>query len=252
MPGSLRQTPSGAWSLRVYVGRDETGRVVHKSRTVHGTKRDAERALARMVVEFEGGLEELDKDDNRPRRWGPSTTINDAIEGWKLNGWSDLSPTTVRRYQGIWDHQVRKSIGRRRLVDLTPWDVERYLRGLKDREGLSEASVRQVRAMIHRACRLARKWSNGAFPNPVADTELPEWSYDEQREAVRAPSADEVRAVLAAAQEMDPRLALFLRISAATGARRGEVCALRWTDVDWEGSTLRLDEATSPSMVPSP
>lgn len=35
--------------------------------------------------------------------------------------------------------------------------------------------------MLHRACRLARKWSNGSLLNPVADTELPEWSYREQR-----------------------------------------------------------------------
>ncbi len=36
-----------------------------------------------------------------------------------------------------------------------------------------------------------------------------------------------------------------LRLVAATGARRGEVAALRWSDVDWERSTVRLDEAVA-------
>ena len=31
------------------------------------------------------------------RAWGNTTTNNDAIEGWKQNGWNDLSPVTVRR-----------------------------------------------------------------------------------------------------------------------------------------------------------
>ena len=33
MAGSMRQTTSGAWQLRVYLGRDERGRVVHKTKT---------------------------------------------------------------------------------------------------------------------------------------------------------------------------------------------------------------------------
>jgi integrase len=243
MAGSLRQLPSGAWHLRVFVGRDDRGRVLHRTRTVHGSKREAERELSRMVIEFErGGLEVVDRDP-AGMRWGPSTTINDAIEGWRLNGWDDLSPTTRRRYEGIWGRYVRDSIGRRRIAVLTPWDVERYLRRLKDEHALSQASVRYTRAMLHRACRLARKWSNGNLPNPVADTEMPEWSFDEQRDAVRAPTVEEVREILEAAERYDDRLGAFFRITAASGGRRGEVAALRWSDVDWKRETLRFDES---------
>jgi integrase len=254
--GNLRQQANGSWELRVYLGRDQEGRVRHKSRTFRGTKREAEKALARMVVEFEDGLEALEPVEDRPIRWGLSTTINDAIGGWKLNGWADLSPSTRLRYQGIWDNHVRDSIGRRRITETTPWDVERYLRRLKDEKKLSQSSVRYTRAMLHRACRLARKWSNGALPNPVTDTELPEWHYDEQRDAVRSPTVEEVRAILVAAEELDGRLAVFYRVTAATGGRRGEVCALRWSDIDWDGSTIRFDESIvgieGPARVKAP
>lgn len=254
MAGSLRQLPSGAWQLRVYLGRNETGKVVLKSKTVRGTRREAQAELNQLVAQYQGRLTEVSTESARAEgrilRWGPNTTINDAIEGWKLNGWSDLSPTTQRRYQGMWDLQVRNGIGRRRLADLTPWDLERFFRELKS-QGLSKDSVRQVRAMLHRACRLARKWSNGALPNPVADTELPEWSYAEQSPEVRSPTAEEVRAVLAAAEQIDRRLAVFFRVAAATGARRGELCALRWSDVDWDTSTVRFDEAVIAAWGPS-
>jgi integrase len=240
--GSLKQQPNGTWLLRVYVGRDESGRVKHRSRTFRGTRREAERELARVVTQEADSPSGLEENDRRPPRWGVTTTVNDAIAGWKLNGWDNLSPTTRRRYEVLWRLHVKESIGRRRLVDLTPWDLERYFRQLKT-SSQSQASVRYARAMLHRACRLARKWSNGVLPNPVADTELPEWRFDEQAEPVRAPSAEEVRTILGAAEARDRRLWVFIRVTAASGARRGEVCGIRWSDIDWETGSIRFDEA---------
>ena len=118
--------------------------------------------------------------------------------------------------------------------------MERYFRDLKA-QGLTEASVRQVRVMLHRACRLARKWSGGALANPIADTELPAWTLADRTE-VRPPTVDEVVALLQAAAD-DVRFAVLLRLVAATGMRRGEVCALRWSDVDVAAGTVRIDES---------
>jgi hypothetical protein len=51
VPGSIRMVrDKDTWELRVYVGRDESGRVRHRHATFHGSKREAERALARLVV----------------------------------------------------------------------------------------------------------------------------------------------------------------------------------------------------------
>ncbi len=55
-------------------------------------------------------------------------------------------------------------------------------------------------------------------------------------------SLDDVRAAIAAAAEFDPAAALALRIAAMTGARRAELAALRWTDVDADGM-LTIDSA---------
>ena len=244
MAGSIRQRRdrgSDAWELRVYLGRDPAGRVRQRSVLFRGAKRAAERELARLVAEQDRAPAVVP--DEPTRTWGPTTTINDAIEGWRTNGWADLSPTTVRRYEGMLRVHVKDSIGRRRIATLSPYDVERYFRTLKA-SGLSEASVRQTRAMLHRACRLARKWSSNTLPNPITDTELPDWSMAETAPAVRSPSVDEVRRVLAAARQAgDDRVLAFVRLVAATGMRRGEACALRWDDVDWDTCVVRVDEA---------
>jgi integrase len=246
MAGSVRLVNGDdMWELRVYLGRDESGRVRHVHRRFRGTRRGAERALARLVVESEDNVDHrraalVDRTPNH--RWNEKTTINDALEGWSTNGWEDLSPTTTRHYRELWDRHVRASIGRRRISDLSAYDVERYFRSLKS-AGAGQATLRHIRGMLHRACRLARKWSGNTLHNPITDTELPVYSLQERRDPVRAPSNQEVFSLLSAAQQDDPRFAVFLRLVAATGVRRGEACALRWSDVDFDHRTVQVDES---------
>ena len=247
MAGSLRQRPDkgpNAWELRVFVGRDAAGRVRHTSRLFRGSKRAAEKELARLVLAQDEHPEVVP--DEASRAWGPSTTLNDAIAGWKANGWDDLSPVTVRRYENVWKVHIRDAIGKRRIASLSPYDVERFFRELKVK-GAGRETVRYVRSVLHRACRLARKWSGNQLHNPVSDTELPSWAMAELPVPVRSPTVTEVRAIIAAAEELDLRYAVALRVVAASGMRRGEACALRWSDIDWDASSLVVDESVVPA-----
>jgi integrase len=49
-----------------------------------------------------------------------------------------------------------------------------------------------------------------------------------------------VRDVIEAAERRDPRLARLLMLAALTGMRRGELCALRWSDVDLDTGTINV------------
>ncbi len=256
MAGSIRRRPdkgSDAFELRVFLGRDSSGRVRHKSQLFRGTQRAAEQALARLVVGQADDPAVVPSEAAKP--FGLITTINDAIAAWKVNGWQDLSPSTTRRYESIWKTHIKQSIGRRAISSLGPYDVELYFRSLKEK-GLSEASVRQTRAMLHRACRLSRKWSGNTLPNPIADTEVPEWTLHEQPENVRSPEVEEVRALIAAAKRVDSRIYAFVLLVAATGMRRGEACAIRWNDLDLKEATVAIDESivtvTGGARVKSP
>ncbi len=90
---------------------------------------------------------------------------------------------------------IKRTIGRERIAALTPYDVEQYFRELKDK-GAGRETVRYVRSVLNRVCKLARKWSGNQLHNPVAETELPVWGFDKSPEPVRAPSTQEVRALL--------------------------------------------------------
>ena len=247
MAGSMRLVRGkDTWELRVYAGRDRRGRVRHVHRTFHGTKRAAQLELARLVVEQDDNPVELDPgpvvdEPAAPASWDDATTVNDAISAWRANGWDDLSPKTVRGYEEIWYRYVRNTMGTRCIAALNPYEVERYFRELKD-TGARKDTVRRVRNLLHRACRLAARWSRGQLSNPIANTELPAWSFTEQV-PVRAPEVEEVRALLQAATAYDERVGVFLQVLAATGMRRGEACALRWSDIDFEARILCVDES---------
>ena len=80
------------------------------------------------------------------------------------------------------------------------------------------------------------------LPNAVADSELPSWSIYERGE-VRAPEPTEVMQLLRVAAEgcVDVRVAVFVRLLAATGMRRGEALGLKWESVDLEAATLKVE-----------
>ena len=113
---------------------------------------------------------------------------------------------------------------------------------MKD-EGRSPKTIRNHHAIISSALHQAVRW--GWVRENVAEKAKPP-RVSQRR--VTAPSVEAVRTVIEAAEERDPRLAPLLMLAALTGMRRGELCALRWTDVDLERG--ELDVSRSVVVVP--
>jgi integrase len=61
------------------------------------------------------------------------------------------------------------------------------------------------------------------------------------RSEVAPPPVEQVAGLLATALERNPRLGLFLRLAVVLGARRGELCALRWHHVDLDRGEVLLE-----------
>jgi integrase len=139
-------------------------------------------------------------------------------------------PSTVRGYRSAIDAHVLPAFGSLALEDVTTEAIERWLAGF---EG-SARSRDKLLIEIHGILRRARK-VYGLRENAAADVE---------KLAARASgdiqvfSPEEVWALVrAAASEQDG--ALFLT-AGFTGLRMGELLALRWRDVDFPGSTIRV------------
>ena len=81
---------------------------------LRGSEHAAKREPANLVVaqDFEPEVSA----ETESKTWNATTTMKETIEGWKRNGWNDLSLVTARRYEYVWKVHVEKTIGKRRIA----------------------------------------------------------------------------------------------------------------------------------------
>ncbi len=101
---------------------------------------------------------------------------------------------------------------------------------------LALKTVREVHGVIHIALKRAVK-QKLISSSPAEGCDLPRV---DQKEAI-ALNADQLAAYQQAAS--GTWIDLLIRLGGATGARRGELLALRWADVDWRAVKLRIERS---------
>ena len=151
-----------------------------------------------------------------------------------------LSPTSVREYRRLVAKKIGPDLGKLRLGKVTTQRIDSYYSTLTHEGGLSPASVRHVHAVLRGALGQAVKW--GWIPtNPAVSASPPKI----RRKEINPPSVAVTRKLLDAADQHDPELGALLRVLTATGARRGEVCGLRWSDLDTGSRTLSIQRSVA-------
>lgn len=109
---------------------------------------------------------------------------------------------------------------------MTAWDLDALYAPMVH-AGKSPSTVRQHHAILSGAFGQAVKW--GWCPINVAKMTSPPVVRPKR---IVPPTPDQVRAIAKLAEERNPDLAALIMLAAVTGARRGELCALRWSDLD--------------------
>jgi len=145
------------------------------------------------------------------------------------------SPNTLAGYAWAINH-LKPALGRRRLRDLTPEEVDRFLRE-KANAGMSRNTVSRLRSVLASALRHAQ--SRGHTNRNAADLSvMPETRPPAVRRTLTVPEA---RAVLAACES--ERLGAMVGLGLATGLRPGELTGLTWDDVDLDTGRLTVSKS---------
>ena len=138
-----------------------------------------------------------------------------------------LSARTILTYRDRARTMIAPYLGSRRLIDLTPLDVQRWIDRL-GREGYRPATIHAAVAVLHTVLRdaavlglIERNVSEGVRRPGIAPAPVEAWT------------AAEARRVLATVREDELYGALY-HVALATGMRPGELRALAWADVDLE------------------
>lgn len=99
------------------------------------------------------------------------------------------------------------------------------------------ATIRRVNAILSAACGYAMTWG-WIDRNPAALVHLPK----QKKKRARPQTAEQVATLINEAFDSNPEFGVVLWLAATTGARRAELVALRWRDVDLTLGLLLLDE----------
>ncbi len=210
MRGHLEDRGKDVWRAKVYAGRQGDGRRVYVTRTIHGTKRFAERKLAELLMEA-GHTDEVTTDG----------TLADLVQQWRPIAEVNLSPTTLHEYDRLLEKRILPRFGRTKVRSIRAADIDAFYadlqrRGRADGGPLGAQSIHHVHALLRRLLNQAVRWGWIAT-SPVTRASPPRV----HRHELAIPKPQVVAKLINEAEEKDSDLASFLRLAVVTGARRG-------------------------------
>jgi integrase len=224
MKGHIRERSPGKWAI-ILDAKDASGKRKRRWHSFAGTKREAQLGAARLIAEMQGGGA---VDPSR-------ITIAEFLDRFERD-WLALhvSARSRERYAGSLAH-VRRHLGDRRLQALRPAELAALYATLA-RSELAPRTVKHVHVVLHRALGQAKTW--GIIRDNVAEVAKPPAAPDQERQILQPERARELLERLQGHQ-----LYMLAALALATGARRNELLALRWRDVELDAGRLRIETA---------
>jgi integrase len=181
----------------------------------------------------------------RKRTYVPPSerTVTEFIHTWLFTiHRQQLKPTTFHSYEKIVRNHIIPGLGAIKLSDLKPSDVQRFYSETVSKQGgngkpLTPRTAQYAGAILKKALKYAVEVEGVLSFNPASRVPLPKtvsdvptpWTFRELREFLELAKSH--------------RLFFFFRLSAYTGARRGELLALKWSDFDGKAVTISKSRA---------
>jgi integrase len=219
--GGIYQRDDGLWVASVSAGYSATGK--RRRRTVYGHSKQEVREKLRQLHDQAGKGILTDAD---------RLTTKEYLERWLSLVKPKVAPTTYARYEQHVRLHLAPHLGAVRLSKLTPLHVEQLYADMGKNDGsLSEQA--KVGGALRMALRQAVRLRLVAY-NVAADVPKPK----PHKEEIRPLGPMQLGQFLAAAES--DRLSALYVLALDSGMRQGELFALHWSDVDFDGCAVQV------------
>lgn len=248
MAGSIEKRGENTYRLVVSTGKNLDGSRARRTKTIHGTRKDAEVALAEFVTEANHGLV--------PE--GKPVTFEEFFHVWQVNyGEKELAPSTYKRYVRMLETRILPYLGSFTLEKIKPTDLMKLYdmleqdtqtkrlaknNGERTLKPLSKKTIlehhRLISSMLHKAV----YWQLIPF-NPAERVQPPRASrvqrkfYDDEQCKLLLNSLNEL-------QENEIKYKVAIILDVFTGARLGELMGLEWNDIDFKNKEIAINKAS--------
>ena len=237
--GTIRKRNDGRWEARIIVGHKNDGSPMYKSAFAK-TQKSALKQLHQLIDLYR------DVDLTEECRM----TLGEWLDKW-LDEYMifTIRESTLDSYRAMVKNQVKPFIGGKQIASLTTADMQKFYNKIK-KEGrvrehpihgktLADSMVRGVHMMLHEALDTAVK-ERLIAKNPTNGTTVPKCNYPE-KQILGDSQLDTFLEAIKGEEYWDA----FFYVEVMTGLRRGEICGLKWQDINFEENKLQVKRSVS-------
>jgi integrase len=163
-------------------------------------------------------------------------TVEQYLDHWlEHTVKAKAKPRSHESFSTIARLHIKPALGRIQIQKLAPQHIQKLL-DEKSKKGLSAQTVTNIRTVLRSALSQALKW-NLVSRNSAALVNAPRIP----RLEVKPLDPENARKLIDAAK--GSRFEAIYTVALTLGLRRGEVLGLRWSDVDFDSRTLRVNQS---------
>lgn len=233
--GLVRKRADGRWEGRIVIGKKEDGKPIFQSVFANTQKE--------LLVKLHQSIELYRDVEVTEQR---SMTLEAWLDKW-LTSYTSLTlrPATVENYRNCIEKYINPRLGNEPLHSLTTAQIQKMYNSLKKygrihehpihSSELSDSMVRHIHMVLHQALEAAVR-ERLIVRNPTNGTVIPRVNHPPKQVLNQA----QLDAFLAVLKE-DTLWYDFFYTELTTGLRKGEICSLRWTDLNLETGELHIN-----------
>lgn len=231
--GMVRKRADGRWEGRLTIGHKNDGRPIYKT-VLSRTQKELIEKMDNLKAQYRG-VEIVE---------GGKMTVSDYTKKWfEEYAKANLRPSTCYSYQLLITN-MEKYIGNIALNRLSHFDIQ-YMYGKIQKQkketnvGWSNSTIRKLHFMLHEIMESAQK-ENIICENPLDKVTPPKIETTEMKVLDSVQIEKFIQAI-----EKEPYWYDFFYLELTTGLRRGEICALKWSDFDESRKELHIRRSLS-------